>query len=573
MLAEYENNDVASAGSVQGTQDNPPFLHRRGEIYYFKRKIPAKLRLLQQPCVEQVWKSLETNDLDLALRKHAIELRDFEAAMQATLQAPQANERRALICRARGEGTTKYLLIEHIPFLLERYEHLYDWSGDDDRTGATAEALAEDKAYEAECLAYQKYQYAIRNFSCMEETANWRLAEERLIAPPGSKVRDELLRQLLACDIRIMEEQIRRMNGEGGQTLEKIPVGPRELPTLLDAFTSWSATQETVRTIDTYKGFVAEFESLCGALPIQAIKVEHVVKYRDHLSANNLWRQTVKNHVGGLATLVRFHMEPEVKAKNRTHKNVFDFVDFDVVRERPQDELRRAFEVSELSLLMQSAIYTQGYSTEGQAAELAYWAPLMGPFVGARVEEVAQLRMEDIQCINGQWALRIANLGPDQKIKSPSSYRMVPMHVELIRCGFLAYVARQKLAGHERVFPSLKNDNKHRRWANAFGKWHSAYLDAIELTDARLSYHSNRYTFKQRLAVCDVDEEVRDALTGHWLTKSRQAAGRGYMRCADNQYRFSVLVDAMKRLRYDELDLSHLHVAQPFKGVEILLKA
>ena len=193
--------------------------------------------------------------------------------------------------------------------------------------------------------------------------------------------------------------------------------------------------------------------------------------------------------------------------------------------------------------------------------------------LGPTLEEIAQLRLEDIQCINSEWAFRICSLGPDQQLKSPGSFRMVPMHDEIIKCGFLAYAAEQKRAGKTHVFPAQLNENQHKNWSNAVGKWYSRHLDSIGLTDIRLCFHSHRFTFKQRLTLCSVQDEVRDALAGHWISANRQKSGRGYMAAPLKQYQFLALVQAIKKLRYDELDLSHLYVEEPLKGVEILLEA
>jgi integrase len=246
-------------------------------------------------------------------------------------------------------------------------------------------------------------------------------------------------------------------------------------------------------------------------------------------------------------------------------QNPFENIDFSGVPERPAFEDRRAYEVSELSALFNSPLYIQGPQTMGQAKESSYWAPLVGPFVGARIEEIAQLRIEDVQQINGVWALRIANLDAEQHLKTDTSYRFVPLHEEIIRCGFLVHWAQMARQGHTRLFPSQSNQNKHKRWSNALGKWYSAYLTKIGLKDERLCYHSFRYTFKQRCTQCGIQDEVRDALSGHWVSKS--TPGRVYMKTSGRQYSFPSLVNAIRMLRYDELDLRHMYVADPMKGV------
>ena len=59
---------------------------------------------------------------------------------------------------------------------------------------------------------------------------------------------------------------------------------------------------------------------------------------------------------------------------------------------------------------------------------------------------------------------------------------------------------------------------------------------------------------------------MKDALTGHWVGKSD--GGRTYMKGENNQYPFPALVDAIKKLRYDELRIEHLFVEEPMEGVE-----
>ena len=360
-----------------------------------------------------------------------------------------------------------------------------------------------------------------------------------------------------------MEIQRDRLRGKRYPTPTKVPQAPRDMPTLLSLLKDWTRKQTEVRTIETYTSNVAEFEAVFGALPVVSITKAHVNDYRDHLKEDDLSRSTVKNRIGGLATLIRHGIAKELL---KSMQNPFENIDLDSVPERPTYEHRRAYEIGELKTLFSSAKYTRGLKTRGQAKESSYWAPLLGPFMGARIEEIAQLRMEDVQCINGVWALRIANLNPDQHLKTETSYRLVPLHEEVIRCGFLAYCAEVKREGHARVFPSHRNKTKQARWSNALGKWYSAYLTKIELTDVRLCYHSFRYTFKQRCTLSGIEMEVRDALCGHWISKNE--GGLVYMQAPERQYPFPALHAAIQKLRYDELDLSHLYVADPMKGVD-----
>jgi len=542
----------------------PPYLHVRIGIYYFVRKIPVKAAAFFKPVVRQVWKSLDTTDLHVALQRLAVEVKAFEALVAQARE--RASRARKPPMRKSGEST-KYLLEAHIPFILSGYKHAHLSSDDDERKAMSREQRAERLGMLEEGLARLYDDVAAEDFSMMEEVADMVLENDRLIGLPGSAARQALVKELMRVDIELMEIQRDRLKGKIHLTPATQPVVPRELPTLLNLFESWRATQTEIRTIETYGSYVAQFEALCGPLPVMAITSAHADKFRDFLSGEELARETIKNRIGGLRTLVTFGVHEKLLGAQTP--NPFDNVSLTHIPAKAAAEDRRAYEISELVKLFKSQLYTGGYRPEGQAYESSYWAPLLGPYVGARREEIAQLRMEDVQRVNGVWTLRIANLNEYQHLKTETSYRMVPLHEEVIRIGFLAYVAKMKLAGHERVFPSALNENKYGRWGNALGTWFSRYLVEIGLGDNRLCYQSFRYNFKQQATVCGVQTEIRDALAGHWA--GSREAGKVYLRGADRQYPFPPLVDAIRSIHYNELDLSHLYAEKPYAFTEALV--
>lgn len=549
----------------------PKFMVLRGGTYYFKRKVPADVVPLLKSESKQIWKSLETIVFSEAVAKLSVQVENFEAMVGEA--RGQTAKKKSQALKPRGTGTTKYLLPEHIPALLKRFEYFMLETDDDERRAiGTQSDKASKRALRAERLAMLEgglAQYkelaADDDYSEHEAVAQQLLTDERLIAPPGSLVRAELLRKLLYKDIELLKAQRDRLLGEERETPAAVPVAPRELPTLLDLHKEWRAAQSNTRTVQTYLHFVEVFESIHGALPVAAIGAEQVEKHIRQLAQNGVTRETVRNHVAGIATLL--------KAARRKHdvsaaESAFDDVSLGDVPERDSSLERRPYELTELRTLFSSKLYTEGYRPRGQGKEASYWAPLMGPFLGARLEEVAQLLVDDVMCINSAWVIRIADLDEDQNIKTKTSYRLVPLHQELYKCGFLAYVASVKLKGEKRLFPSLKNDNQHKRFGGSLGSWYGRYLDTIGLLDPRLDYHSFRFLFKQWCSRSGIENETRDALTGHWV--DADPASRGYMRVEDRQYPLPILVAAMQRLRYDELDLAHLYVAAPMQDVDVL---
>ncbi|NWG74067.1 MAG: site-specific integrase [Rubrivivax sp.] len=527
----------------------PRYLLLRNGVYYYKRRVPAQVAKRLKLTRQQVWKSLGTSDLQVARHRLATAQREFDDLVRL------AQSGRAPPARPDPEqaSTSKYLLPEHIPALLERYEYFVLATDDEERRAYSAEQRAERLQLLEEGLQELYERAAADDFESMDDVAEDLLARERLIGPPRSRVRLELCQQLMRKDIELMELQRNRLLGKVHLTPKQVPPAPRELPTLMSVFAHWRKTKTVQRTIDTYHACVGEFEKLVGALPVATLTPRHAERFRDELAERGLLRVTVKNRLDALSTLFRFGLQRRLYG---AMPNPFEDIVLDDVPVRPVHQERRAYESAELAKLFASALYTSGFRPGGQAAESAYWAPLLALFTGMRLEEVAQLKLSDVHRIGGAWALRIANLDEYQSLKTPTSYRTVPVHEELLKCGLLEYVESVRVAGHGRLFPSHRNDNKYKRWGNALGKWFSRYIDQIGLSDKRLSFHSFRFTFKQQCTLSGIEDEVRDALAGHWV--SRSTPGRGYMRAPERQYPFPALVAAMQKLRYD-LDLSHLY--------------
>ena len=524
----------------------PLYLFMRDGTYYFKRKYPASFGRNARGRLEeakQVWKSLRTDDLTVALKRHAQENQRFEQRVARVLTKVEAEPK--VPKAARDSGTTKYLMPEHIPHIISRYEYGILQTDDEHRKELTRAERAEHIEYLEDWIEIYRECCALEDFSPVEDLASDLLSFERLIAPPDSEVRRQFLWELMNKDIELAEAQLARAHGKMHKSPAKLPPAPRDMPTLMDLYGAWAKGQSEVRTRDTYLGFVDEFESLYRAIPVVTISHdEHGLGYRDYLVGCGLMRDTVRNRVGGLATLVRYGTSEGLVTLNR---NPFEHIKFDMVPETPAHEQRRSFDFTELRTIFESPLYIRGERVNGQCAEVAYWGPLLGMFAGPRIEELCQLRIEDILLINSEWAIRIADLNPEQHLKTSGSYRVVPLHTELIDCGFLRFVEKQKRAGHKRIFHSLKNENKYKRFSNAYGKWHSAFLDRVGLDDDRLCFHSYRFSFKQQLGLCGVSDEVKNALTGHWLEKG--VSGKGYMRVRDKQYPFPILVEVRLPLK------------------------
>lgn len=145
------------------------------------------------------------------------------------------------------------------------------------------------------------------------------------------------------------------------------------------------------------------------------------------------------------------------------------------------------------------------------------WIPLLGLFTGARIGEISQIHHNDIQqSKEGIWAVAISDSQMFQTVKTAAAKRVVPIHPELIKLGFLDYVADVKAAVPEsdRIFPYLRYDKR-----NGFGDVPSEafarYLDRLGIHGETKVHHSFRKTANQRMKENGVDVAIRSQLVGH----------------------------------------------------------
>jgi integrase len=502
----------------------PKYLHQRGKNYYFKRRIPNDVTDAFPNFNGQAWKSLETSSLGTALVFLAVEVTEFDLTVANARRAKAADIAQAL---AAQESKPVFSIMRKAP--------------------KPAQDRASPPGGVSTQQVTQPHTVGDLGSATVTPIARSSQAEHGGVAP-GVKLSTK-------------KPIVARSRTTKADSPSSRDVGSRV--TMQHLFEDWKRKQTRLRSINSVRTAVMEFRTVTGMLPVEELTKQHARQYRDELIQRRLSKLTVENRLGFLSTLMRHGMRELVE---HLHFNPFEHIDVVGAIGIRQPKDRRAYRISELNQILSSRLYTEGYRPEGQAADASYWVPILGPFLGARIEEVCQLRIEDVQRVNGVWCVRICDLDEEQKLKTGSSFRRVPLHDAVIQCGFLLYVAKLARAGHVMVFPTLTNDNANKIFSNSVGKWFGRYLETIGLTDHRLDYHSYRYTFRQQCSLCGIENEVRDALTGHWVSKND--SGRTYMKGENRQYPFPKLTTAIQQLRYDELKISHIFVDDPLHGVE-----
>ena len=307
------------------------------------------------------------------------------------------------------------------------------------------------------------------------------------------------------------------------------PSGVMLEPEIVDR---WAAERKPVQKgIDTHRAVARWFYERVGRKPVDAVTRRDVLAFKDKLLAEGQSAANVIMKLSRLRTLLQWAADNELATGNpATGVTVLD-------TERARNR-RLEFDLDALRRIFASPVYSGGARPAGGRGEAAYWLPLLALFTGARLEELGQLRPDDVQELaypDGEgverrtWFIRIREDATDKlRLKNAASERDVPVHPELERLGFLQYVAAMRGAGEARLFPRLR-PNVYGRLTAKWGEWFGPYLrNVCGLTDKRLVFHSFRHTFKQYARHAGIEEGVQRQIMGHSSTDVADEYGSGY---------------------------------------------
>jgi integrase len=173
-----------------------------------------------------------------------------------------------------------------------------------------------------------------------------------------------------------------------------------------------------------------------------------------------------------------------------------------------------------------------------------YWLPLLGLYTGGRLNELAQLHVDDIQQYDpGCWYLDF-NLDVSDKIdadpkeehsrrgdkslKTINSQRVVALHARLVELGLPDYVDALRRNGHVRLFPELRFDLT-KGYGRAAGSWFNERFLGKRLNisrDGTKTFHSLRHMFISGLFDAEVPEATVAQIAGH--ERGQTMSGRRY---------------------------------------------
>ncbi len=143
----------------------------------------------------------------------------------------------------------------------------------------------------------------------------------------------------------------------------------------------------------------------------------------------------------------------------------------------------------------------------------SFFVPIVAIHTGMRLEEICQLRLEDVYKEGTVDIIRVT-LSKETKLKTVTSQRIVPIHENLKRVGFLEYCNYMKKQKKERVFWDLTKSRD--GYGRNIGRYFMEYLRKVGVYEFQSKvFHSLRHTFITTLLQNGVREEVVNGLCGH----------------------------------------------------------
>jgi integrase len=316
------------------------------------------------------------------------------------------------------------------------------------------------------------------------------------------------------------------------------------------AYENWKSDRRpSSRTADDYKTQIKRFIALHGDLPVNQITRQHIRAFRDlmvdfprNLPENKAdlpilnivaWAKSEKvetlavttindKAIGALSAVFSLLMKQGVVEANPCMGMKLKVQDGDRVERMP-------YQPEDLKRLFSSSLYAKTpkipKAARGPAGQ---WLPLLGLFTGARLEELGQLRVADVKAEGSMHYLDMVTLddsdGPIHR-KTKSSRRNIPIHQQLIDCGFLRYVGKLRSSGEKRLFRELEfAEHRHTaNWSKWWGRWARENVSA----DKTKCFHSFRHLFADSLRETKCSDFLTERLMGHSSDKMTGRYGKG----------------------------------------------
>ena len=502
-----------------------PWKHPKTGIYYFRRAVPNDIK---DRLGWEIKVSLGTSSCTEAKRLYAAELAKSDISFDQARSGFTLSDKNA-----------KALAGKWLAQALEADEKVRD-TGEPDPEKAT---YNEDYGpYEHHLDAMEAAHQGEKLESVVFEEVNKLIQSEGLPVPKGSEGYHRLVKHVFWAKVKYYQVLTSRAEGDWSpiEGLEQFPdyVSPliKRKPVskkpkssskgdgLLDIYEAYKAEKDPsaktlaefdksirrfieihgdVQAVVINKPMVREFKNALSKLPpslsgdLRAMTMPQVLEaIQDRPETKRLSAGSINKQIGALSAVLAWADRNGYFDDNPNWSNPTGGMK--VEGRKNETESRLPYDDEDLKTIFSFPVFTESQRPRGGAGEAAKWLPLLALFSGARVEEIGQLLVSDIRQEDRVWYFDINTRDEGKRVKNRASRRKVPLHPEVLRCGFLEFVGERRQSVNPRLFPDLKPD-KLGQLTGLWSRWWGRYARKNGVTDRRKVFHSFRHTFKTAL--------------------------------------------------------------------------
>lgn len=459
---------------------------RDGGIYYTRMVVPPRLRPI-----------LGTTDLGRSLRTS-----DYHEMKR--LQAEWYIEALAKIDAAEAE-------------LVRRKAHpTADTPPYDPFAGMSEKEFDRQLAYEAE-----EARIASAEDDAWDEAALWEAGQPT--EHPAIRLLREARRERDEYRGRYDRRKLRDQRRDRGPTPAGEPAKAKPAVTISEMFDGYAA-QDGVRngTVTQFRAIINHLIAFLGHDDARRVSHADLVRWREHLRAEPVKNgeprspKTINGSYLAAASVTFSYGLNQLLIENNPMR------DLKKVRDRKSAKVReKDFTKAERKAILSASLVSPSDRVAAHRVLARRWVPWICAYTGARVNELTQLRAEDVLQVEGHWSLRIT---PEAGSTKTNEYRLVPLHEHLIEQGFLAAIKGKR--GPLFYVPTENGADSRNGPHKRIGMWLAEWVRKdVGITDEDiLPNHAWRHTFKTICREVQIDEWASDAITGH----ASKAQGRKY---------------------------------------------
>lgn len=370
------------------------------------------------------------------------------------------------------------------------------------------------------------YEGPWRPTAFLSEEADKLLAGEGLSVSQGS--RDALLADMADLYVSLCNLMIQRARGDYAAdpispTLpDWQPVQPTATAasgaTIMDLFEGYVAERKPApATVKAWKRIMEHLVNFVGHSDASRLTPEDIIRWKDHLLKADLSAKTVREKYLAAAKAVfgwakenrKLASNPATEIKVRGAK-----------RQRLRDP---GFTEAEAKTILSATLRPCSERMAAASARARRWVPWLCAYTGARVNEITQLRKEDLKQEDGVWIIRVT---PEAGSVKDQKARSVPLHSHLIEQGFVD-VVKDLPDG-----PIFYDPKAHRGGSEGnpqykkVGERLAQWVRGLGVDDPNVQpNHGWRHRFKTAARSAGMDPEAREVIPGHAPASEGQAYG------------------------------------------------